>query len=231
MARGLRPGESTGSIELAATPGRFWIRAGGALLCATSPDRPPAVVRARGVLAIAASSGVLSAVVLGPEGPSVERFRGDDEGWMEARLSGASARIATPGPVAETDAARPLRLATTAGGRAVAISDGERVALSRDGGASFQVEELGTTPAIAFAGDGGDAPLLALVVAEATHLVEVPAGGGPARVAEVPGSEGGSAAALAWDAAREVVWIASAAGLVAVGRARPALAARRRLPP
>jgi hypothetical protein len=219
---GLRPGDLAGSIELAATPGRFWIRAGGALLCATSPDRPPAVVRDRGVLAIAASGGVLSAVVLGPDGPSVERFRGDDEGWMEARLSGVAERIATPSPVPSPDAPRSLRLATAAGGLSVALSDGERVALSRDGGGSFHVEELGATPAIAFAGDEAGAPLLALVVAEGTFLVEVPAGGEASRVAEVPGADGGAEAeaALAWDASREVAWIASAAGLVAVGRAR-----------
>jgi hypothetical protein len=210
---GLWPADAGSAVALAATPGRFWIRAGAALLCATAPARPLAAVRERGVLAITASAGVLVALTAGAEGPALERFRSDDEGWAETRL-GADVR-----GLCERDRGA-LRLAAAAGGKAVALSDQQRLAVSRDGGATFRLLDVGATPAVAFAGDDLDAPLLALVAGKggAAFLLEIDAGGEAARIAEIAGAAG--PAALAWDAAREVVWVASAAGLTALGRPR-----------
>jgi len=209
-------------VQLAATPGRFWIRAGGALSCAAIAERPAATphttLRERGVLAVAASGGALIAVTMGPSGPAIERFRGDDEGGMEAPLPGPARAIVERDPAA-------IRLAAAAGGRCLALGDGERVAVSRDGGATFAVVDVGRATAIAFAGDAADPPLLALVVPEAApggpspaFVVQVSASGGAERIGEIPSAE--LPAAIAWDASREVVWVASGAGLSALGMPR-----------
>lgn len=232
---GLWPAESGAPVELAATPGRFWIRAGAALLQASS-TQPPAPVRERGVLAITASRGALIALTTGPSGPAIERFRSDDEGWAATPLQGEARSFA------ERDRSA-LRIAA-AGGRAVAISDQERVAFSRDGGATFTTIDLGTVPSIAFAGDTPDAPLLALVAPRAAggadpsptasaFVVEL-GDQGVTRIGEIPSpnyelgaADGGSkpapaspwaTAALAWDASRDLVWVACAGGLIAFGR-------------
>lgn len=208
-------------VELAATPGRFWIRAGAALLCSTSLDKAPAAVRERGVSAITASAGVLVALTVGAEGPAIERFRGDDEGWAEARLTGAARRIAERGS---------LRVSAAGAGSCLAISDQQQIAVSRDAGATFTLVELGPVPAMTFAGEGPDARLLALVAPTAggtAFVVEIAAGGEAQRVGEIPVPEGEpgapaaspwAGAAMAWDASREVVWVACGVGLVALGR-------------
>jgi hypothetical protein len=211
---GLRRAEAGApSVELCATLGRFWIRAGGALLCCASPGQPPTAVRERGVLAVAAAGGVLFALTLGADGPLIERFRSDDEGWSGTALYGAAREMAARDE-------GPLRLAAAAAGRAVALNDAQHVAVSRDGGATFTFVEVGAVHAMAFAGDGAEAPLLALIAPTpaAAFLVEIDADAQPSRVAELPALPPGSGAAMAWDAAREVVWIASDAGLVALGR-------------
>lgn len=208
---GLRLSEPT--VEACATLGRFWIRAGGALLCCASPEQPPAAVRERGVLAVAAANGVLLALTLGAEGPVIERFRSDDEGWSGTPLLGAAREIAARDE-------GPRSLTAAAAGRNLALTDQQQIAVSRDGGATFAVVEAGAVHALAFAGDAPDAPLLALVAptTAATFLVEIDADAQPTRVAELPGMEPTAIAGMAWDATREVAWIASAAGLSALGR-------------
>jgi hypothetical protein len=220
---GLWPAETGASaVELAATPGRFWIRAGAALLCATSLDKPPSPVRDRGVSAITATGGLLVALTVGADGPAIERFRGDDEGSVETPLAGAALKIA------ERD--RGVLRVAAAGATCLALTDQRQIAVSRDAGATFTVLELGPVPAIAFAGDGADARLLALVAPTpggAAYVVEIHASGEAARVGEIVPTEGEApveaaslwvGAALAWDASREVVWVACGVGLVALGR-------------
>lgn len=215
---GFRAGARSGaSIELAAAPGRFWIRAAGELHCLISPDAPLTPVLSRGVLAATASGGVLIAIVETESSASIQRLRGDDEGWQSTPLDRAPLR-----------AGAPLSIAASAGGRCLAITDGASALVSRDGGASFVSADLGRVLAVAFAGDGADAPLLALTArqgGEVAYLVELPRGGDPARLAEIAGAAGGdgeaeSRAAMAWDASREVAWIACRAGLIALGRHR-----------
>lgn len=209
-------------VELAATPGRFWIRAGAALMVAASPTSAPVAVRDRGVAAITASGPVLIALTVGAEGPALERFGGDDEAGAEVRLEGAARRIA------ERDRGA-LRVAA-AGATCLAFTDQRQIAVSRDAGATFALFELGPVPAIAFAGEGAGARLLALVAPTAggaAFVVELTAGGEATRIGEIAPAEGEAAvgaaspwagAALAWDASREVVWVACGVGLVALGR-------------
>jgi hypothetical protein len=199
------------AITLAATPGRFWIRAGGALSCVTAPSpAAPQLVRERGVLAISASLGALTAITAGEDGPLIERFRGDDEGGLEAPLSGLARAVV------DRDAGG-LLLATSAAGRCLALANGTRIALSRDGGATFTGFDPGPVTAIAFAGDAADAALYALVTPPGSpnaFLVAIPDSGDAAIVAELAAD---APAEIAWDASREVVWITGSAGLVALG--------------
>lgn len=210
---GLAPTIRSNDVELAATPGRFWIRAGTSLSSIDASGHPLTRVRERGVLAITAVGGVLLSLSSGTGGPAIERFRGDDEGWAEAPLPDAARAMAER-------CRGTLRVAAAGGGRSVALCDQQRVAVSRDGGASFSVLELSAVRAIAFAGADADAPLLALVAPEgggSGFIAEVDAAGAPERVAEIAGP-GREATALSWDASREVVWVACAAGLLALGR-------------
>jgi hypothetical protein len=227
-------------VQLAATPGRFWIRAQGSLSCATLTS-PATLWRDAGVLAIAASAGALIAVTLGATGPVIERVRGDDEGGMEAPLTG-------PARALVERSRDTLRFAATAGGRCLALGEGRDVAISRDTGATFTLLHLGAVAALAFAGEGTDAPLLALVTADPRRegdddgartrgpagapsapppptaswafLVEIAAAGEPACLGELAGTERDLPAAIAWDPSRELYWVASGAGLVALGMPR-----------
>lgn len=222
---GLWPVESgSPAVELTATPGRFWIRAGAALLSVASPAQPLAAVRERGVLAITASAGVLVAITLGDGGPSIARFRNDDEGWHEAPLTGDARRVVER-------ARAEVRVTAAAAGRAVALTDRRAVAISRDGGVTWLSLEIDAS-AITFAGDGPDAPLLAVVpppdgdTTVGARLCEITAEGA-IHVAELGGraDDGGKPreaawerAALAWDGSREMVWITCGAGLLALGK-------------
>ncbi len=208
-----RGSPSAAPVQLAATPGRFWIRAGGALSCVTLPAPSPSPVRERGVLAIAASAGALTAVTLGPSGPAIERLRGDDEGGLESLLAGpARSLVERVGDA--------LLFAVAAGGRCLALGDGQRVAVSRDGGATFTILDPGPVAAVAFAGDDVDAPVLALVApdgAVSTFVVRLAPSGEAARIGELTSAERELPAAIAWDPSRELIWVASGAGLFALG--------------
>jgi hypothetical protein len=210
---GIRAGR--GPVDLVATPGRIWIREGEALLCFSSPQKPLATVRDQGVISIAKSGGVVIALTREKAGPLIERLRSDDEGWQSTPLRGSARRII------ERDRA-PIQLTAAAAGRAVALTDGARVAVSRDAGQSFETTNLGPVLALAFAGDAEGAPLLALEAPQSdvpTTLIQLPARGEPTRIASLPSFTAGPAA-MAWDASRDCVWIACAAGLIAVGGAR-----------
>lgn len=218
---------SRGPIELASTPGRIWIREGEALLCFSSPLKPLATTRDQGVIGMTTSGAVVVALTWEQAGPAIERLRGDDEGWLSTPLRGSTRRIVerSRAPltwVGAPSVRAPIRLTTAASGRAVALTDGARVAVSRDAGQSFETAAFGPVLALAFAGDDERAPLLALTAPlpdlPAT-LIHAPAHGEPTRIASIPGLTA-DAAAMAWDASRDCVWIACAAGLIAVGGAR-----------
>jgi hypothetical protein len=77
--------------------------------------------------------------------------------------------------------------------------------------------------ALDFAGSGEDAALLGLVAREGSasaFLVSWDAKGDVTRIGEVAISEGPEAktrGSIAWDGSREVVWVGSPVGLVALG--------------
>lgn len=204
-------------IELAATPGRLWVRRRGSLssMRYREADRPEpqVVVRKEGVRAMAVAGSAL--VVLSERSGElvIERLRGDDE---------ASEAEPLPEPLQAVAAEGTPVLAAAAGGRALALLAGGAVHVSRDGGRSFRKIEAGPALAVAFAGQGESACAMALVAGErraedAAALVEIDPGGACTRVAEIAGAAGGPAA-LAWDGAREVMWVACEAGLIAFER-------------
>lgn len=230
-----------GPIELAATPGRLWIRSSDSLWRIPTPvdngpylqapvgaapadAAAPASIRDRGIRAITVSGGALIALTVDAASASIERKRGDDEGWQVTPLTGDALEAAR---------GEGARIAATAGGLALCIADPARdLCVSRDGGATFLAAQLRGVVAVAFAGDDPAAPLLAVLdVEEGAYVAQVPSSGHPTLVAEITAagsddpevSEDSAplgAAAIAWDAAREVAWIASRAGLLALGRAR-----------
>ncbi|KYF67179.1 hypothetical protein [Sorangium cellulosum] len=177
-----------------------------------------------GVLRMSASEGVIVALTSTEAGPQLERLRGDDEGSPAVPLSGAARRAA------EADDGR---LAAASGGRSVALSGAGLLCVSRDGGETFRViEGLPLVVALAFAGDHRGSALLALVAREGerrAQLVHVPSNAAPTLIAEIEATPHGAAeddaagmprAAIAWDASREVVWVACSAGLLALTRQR-----------
>lgn len=216
-----------GGLALASTPGRAWaleLGADGALWSLGGSPILVTMASERGVRAIAASGASLFALTNDAAGPRLERLRSDDEGWQPTRLDGAARAIAAgAGP----------RLAAAAQGRALAIAEPTRgLAVSRDGGASFRALGLVGVVAIAFAGEDEAAPALALVASslgDGVCLVEIPRDGTALRVAELPPRRSASrdpredepqehAFGMAWDATRELLWIAHPGGLVALGR-------------
>jgi len=200
-----------GPVELAATPGRGWVRCERALHAITPPEASLSPVRERGVLAMSASGGALLLLASGTTTLVLERLRGDDEGRRATPLRGAARRL-----VEGADKQGTITLAAASGGRLLAFTDGAQIAISRDSGASFAVSALGAVLGIAFAGDDDNAALL--ILTEGGAVVQSPAHGEATRVATIEGL-GGAPAAIGWDPTRECAWVACRAGLLAFGRA------------
>ncbi|MFO0591242.1 MAG: hypothetical protein U0441_27090 [Polyangiaceae bacterium] len=203
---------------IAATPGRLWICDGGALWSVrwtpTSRPEPPVERGGRGVRAMIAAGSTL-VLLSEKEGDLViERLRGDDEAPDEQRV---------PDEVRAAIGDGSVTLAATPSARAIALLSGGVVHVSRDGGATFTRAKVGPAAAIAFAGDGDAARLVALTAREDRTspldllLVEL-ASDEASHVADVAVSGASGRAALAWDSAREVLWVASSAGLIAYER-------------
>jgi len=212
---------ATGPLAVAATPGRLWICEGGALWSVRwgkgCRPEPPLLVRKGGVRAMTAADTTLVILAERDSELVVERLRGDDEAPpAEVLPAEMRAALGDGSPV----------LAATAGGRAIAVIAGTAVLVSRDGGRSFRAHPAGCGLAVAFEGAGEDARVLALVTSAERgrdaplYLAEIDDGGRLVRVAEIASGAGaaGRSAALGWDGAREVVWVACAAGLMAFER-------------
>ena len=203
-----------GGLALAVTPGRLWVREGGALWslrCERDGTAgAPIPVRREGVRAMVAAGSTLVALVERGADLVIERLRADDEAASAEVLPGAvRADIGDGSPV----------LAAAAGGRGIGLCAGGGVHLSRDGGRTFRRFEVGGALALAFAGDSLDARVLALVAEEdrgtGLFLAEGGDDRGFARVAEIKSSVPSARASIAWDLAREVVWVACPSGLLA----------------
>lgn len=206
-------------VALATTPGRLWILAEGTLWSLPAGAGSASRASEGDVVRIAASGGALLSLSQAPGVARLTRVRGDDEGTAEIPLSGAALRAAS---------ARGAVIAVGAQGRSVALAGADLLCVSRDGGASFRVlGGLGPVAALAFAGEDEAAPLLALCVREGdarAELARVPDAGAPTRIAALGERRAGddddvrglAPAAMIWDAAREVAWIACQVGLLAV---------------
>lgn len=227
------------ALSIAATPGRLWVREGDALwssrwtpptppaspapltqptpLTQPAPIAPPApiAVRRQGVRAIASAGSALVVLVERGAELHVERLRADDE---------PAPSEVVPEPTRAAIGEHAPLLAATASGRVIGLHLAGVFHLSRDAGRTFRSFETGPALALAFAGAGDDARALVLVAAgeraRDAHLVllEGQPDGSLARVAEIRGGSPAGRASLAWDAAREVVWVASPSGLVAFER-------------
>lgn len=202
-------------IELAATPGRLWIRQQGALWSTRWSEggaEPQVLVRKEGVRAMAAAGSSLVILAEREGHLAIERLRGDDE-----------ASAPEPLPEAMTAAAEGASMpAAGDGGRALVLLAGGVAHVSRDGGRSFRVCHTGPALAASFVGTGPGARLLLLTRSEragiaAAFVLEIDEAGTETRVAEIAaGGEG--AAAIVWDPTREALWVACDAGLLAFQR-------------
>lgn len=207
-----------GPVGLACTLGRIWLLHEGALWSMSGDDTGLSRVRENGLRAMCAASGTLVALSTEEEGVFVEKLRGDDEPREPKALPAEVAKFVKT-------IQRPT-LVATAGGKRLAIGSPSGLYLSNDGGASFERIEVPGVGAACFAGDDEGADLLVLVTGPNepnAHLIRVTDDGEAARLAEVRGSnETGSFGdvSMAWDASRELLWIASRHGLVAWGPAR-----------
>ncbi|HRI72127.1 MAG TPA: hypothetical protein PK156_48170, partial [Polyangium sp.] len=146
-------------------------------------------------------------------------LRGDDE----TRQPTALPRDVVKFVMAEH---RPT-FAATAGGKRLAVASAHELYLSNDGGVSFIHVEVPGVAAACFAGDDDTAELLVVAVSSRepiAHLVRITEDGEASRLADIPGSaestESFGDVSIAWDASRELLWIASRHGLVAWGPAR-----------
>jgi hypothetical protein len=207
-----------GPVGLACTPGRVWLLHDGALWSMAGGDGALVRVRENGLRAIAATTGSLVALSARAEGVFVEKLRGDDEAWQSAKLPDDVVKFV----LAEH---RPT-LVATAGGKRVAIASPRGLFLSNDGAVSFMRVEVPGAAAACFAGDDEAAHLMVVVTSpdeSLAHLIRVTDEGEPSRLAEIRGSGDGGLfgdVCIAWDASRELLWIGSRHGLVAVGPAR-----------
>jgi hypothetical protein len=215
-----------GAVELATTPGRLWIASEGSLwsMPSAAGQATATQARAKGTRRIAATGAAIVALTVGASGPAIERLRGDDEGWRATSLTGSAKKVAE----GESPA-----FAAAAAGRLLALADRETACVSRDFGETFTAIPISGAIALAFAGDQEDAPLLALIASAvdgAACVALVSAEGEATRIADLPSAPGDGAsdndddafgsAAMAWDASREVAWVACRAGLIALTRAR-----------
>ncbi len=232
------PVSTSPPVSIAITPGKLWVCDEGSLFHAPDAENSgfdnKTEVHREGVRAITETGSTL--VVLRKRDAQwiVERSRGDDE---------PSTAEVVPPLVRETLNGQTPMIAAAEAGSLLALITPTHLHISRDAGRSFDTHRIGTTLAFTFAGDTRDAPWLALVEpfppAEAATislqnqerdsraarptaplvLLQGSASGRIVAVAEVRTAPPFGRAALSWDASREVVWVATPAGLIALERA------------
>lgn len=196
----------------------YLLTGSGALLVREASGDKIARHPRRGLLAIAARGKKLGAISADPS-RGLELIESEDGGtsWTARELAEAAVVVAAaPNPV----------LAVNEG--AVVMGSEAGLVISRDGADFELIPGCSGTVAVAFAGEGSLAPLVAAVYRETenrTYLVRVSVEGhaevvadlGPTELAEDDEAEPlGCANTLAWDSARQVLWVAGAFGLLAV---------------
>ena len=216
--RAAGPWHGGGRGALAATTDQLWIHSGESLWAMSPSIMRPRLIRSVGVVRACAAGDVIVALTQSIDGPSIERLSDGESDWTDMPLGGA-VRVVADAPDAF--------LAASDSGRLVAISDGVYTFVSRDGGVTFQSLRFGHVVAITFAGDSAGASLLAAVCddSDGCFLVEAPPDRVNVRLAELPiaadpeaKSVNPGAISLAWDATRDVLWVGSPKGLLAIAR-------------
>jgi hypothetical protein len=208
LAAGPRSLGESGRVALAAGADDVWLAARGAISRLGDERGEALVVSTQTAAQCAASGGALALLVIQGDGlVTLERLRGDDEAPIVRPLDGELAEI-----VARSSPA----LAAAAGGKVVGLAGPELgVAVSRDGGLTFEHFAVNALRAAVFAGDDESAALLGVVLEDGRpFLAELTAQGEARRIAELAGALA-DGFALLWDAPREVLWVASSAGLSA----------------
>jgi hypothetical protein len=201
-----------GRVLWLATPGGHLLRGEGSGEVWEDRGRLPRSVRALDVRV----DGTLSAVCTDQPELCVITSA-DGRSWFERPLAVSSAPY------------KKGRSWLSQSGLAVAVGhENAFVLISRDGGLTLQEIAVGGALAGVFAGEGTWAPLLVASLDDGSglvRLVRVDADGSVDVVGDVaavdeddPGPDRGALFALAWDAAREWIWVFSGAKLAAWGR-------------
>lgn len=167
---------------------------------------------------LALGQGVDCALAIASDGGNLAfvRFEGDDTGWRRSPLSPVAAAIAR---------GERLRLRASASAETIAMCSSAGLAVSRDGGVTFERIEGGSVLAVCFHGSRADGALIALSVGKDDSLNLTVLEGdahrvltdlGPATARDLRGDVD-----LAWDDVREVAFVAWSGGLAAFGPERP----------
>lgn len=215
----LASGATTALVETSAAPralvashGRTWALVDRTLWPVGLPASPSAFAPREDVLAIAQVEAGVVALRRVDQRITLERFRGDDEGWAVSDVGEHAARIVGGARVG---------LSATLDGARVAIFSELGLCESSDRGATFRSVDAGAVLAVTFAGRDATANAIALVEAdeeilcvrvdeEATlHLVHASARGARPAVA-----------AIAWDETRNVAFVGTFAEVYSVGPRR-----------
>lgn len=208
FAAGPRSLGEPGRVALAAGADDVWLASSGAISRLGDGRGEALGVSTETAEQLAASRGAL--VLLSSKGQgrvNLERLRGDDEAPLVRPLDGELAEL--------VQRASPA-LAAAAGGQVVGLAGPELgVAVSRDGGTTFEHFAVNALRAAVFAGDEDTASLFAVVLEDGRpFLAELTAQGEARRVVELTGAPAHSFALL-WDARRELLWVAGSVGLSA----------------
>lgn len=200
-----------GRAFLLTAAGGLWVREGDAITRTSCSN----------LLSIATSEEEVLVAVSADPARGLELFVSED-----AAASLTARELEGPAIVV---AAAPNPWLAASGKKAIGIGSEAGLVVSRDGSSFELVPGCAGTVAVAFAGEGDEAPLVAAVYREAedrTFLVRLSAEGLAEVVAELGPSEAaneddepeplGRANALAWDAERKVLWVAGAFGIVAL---------------
>jgi len=200
--------------------GRTWALVGDELWQLASPPAPPLLSRT-GVLAMARATDALVVLAARPE-RMLERFRGDDGDWEPIGLSPDARRA-----LATEEAPRVV---VSAGCQAVAVACAAGVSISREDGKRTTFLEFENVSALAFSGPSEAATLLVVTIDSSTlSVISVDEKNRTRVVGRIElgralvdslGEDGPLGLSIAWDESREALFVASPAGLFAMGPRR-----------
>lgn len=212
-------GDDLAQVALSEGGAMYLLTGAGRLFVRHTVDGKLVRAAKEGLLAMAAARAGTVAAVSAEPARGLELVVSEDSGasWVARELVGPAIVVAAaPNPIlAVVDSA-------------VAMGSEAGLVVSRDGVDFELIPGCSGTVAVAFAGEASDSPLVAAVYREAedrTYLVRVSGEGLAEVVADLGPTDAandeeldslGRANSLAWDAARKVLWVTGAFGVVAV---------------